>query len=187
MVRETYKVGAEGENTRGHENTVFTTFPSTSSSMIDMLLLWSALVAALLALPAEPLNPRDEFLRTRSPSFEWTAWGDSYASGVGAGRYVNGRRCLRYVEAYPVWINDDPKKLLPGSGGKFNNVVCSGATAEEVQEFQFYDSDQKSGQPNWQYYPRPGVGKPTMGTLTVGGDDIDFGGILNNCIVESFP
>lgn len=155
--------------------------------MIDMLLLWSALVTPLLALPAEKVHPRDDFLKTRSPSFEWTAWGDSYASGVGSGNYVNGRRCLRYDEAYPVWINDDPKNLLPGSGGHFNNVVCSGATAEEVEEFQFYETAPSSGQPNWQYYPRGAAGKPSMGTVTVGGDDIDFPGILNNCIVESFP
>lgn len=126
-------------------------------------------------------------LALASPNFEWTAWGDSYASGVGTGRYIDGRRCLRYEEAYPVWISDDPDDLLPGEGGKFNNVVCSGAKAEEVEEFQFYTEDQGSGQPGWQYYPRPSSGKPTMGTLTVGGDDIDFPGILNNCIVESFP
>lgn len=154
--------------------------------MLEVLLSWSILVTPLLALPAEPFNPRDDFLRTRSPSFEWTALGDSYASGVGAGRYLDGRRCLRYEEAYPVWIKDDPKGLLPGSGGKFNNVVCSGSTAEEVQEYQFYDSDQSSA-PSWQFSPRPAFGKPTMATLTVGGDDIDFPGILNNCIVEGFP
>ncbi|KAF2825179.1 hypothetical protein CC86DRAFT_419014 [Ophiobolus disseminans] len=152
-----------------------------------MLLLWSALVAPLLAFPTENLNPRDVFLQKRSPSFEWTAWGDSNASGVGNGRYLDGRRYLRYIEAYSQWINDDPKKLLPGSGGKFNIVVCSGSTAEEVLEFQFYDSDQKDGKPNWQYYPRPAIGKPTIGTLTVGGDDVDFPGILNNCILEGFP
>ena len=155
---------------------------------MDILLLWSALLQPLLALPTEPLSPRDEFLRTRSPDFEWTAWGDSYASGVGAGRYLEGRRCLRYKEAYPQWVNDDPKGLLPGSGGgKFNNVVCSGAKAEEVNEFQFYDKAPSSGQPSWQYYPRNAVGKPTMGTVTVGGDDIDFPGILSNCILEGFP
>jgi len=126
-------------------------------------------------------------LQERTPSFEWTAWGDSYASGPGSGDYIDGRRCLRYKEAYPLWIQDDPNNLLPGSGGKLNNVVCSGAKAEEVEEFQFYTTDQTSGQPNWQFWPRPSSGKPTMGTLTVGGDDIDFPGILNNCIIEGFP
>jgi hypothetical protein len=155
--------------------------------MIDMILPWCIFATSVYALPAEQLNSRDNFLRTRSPSFEWTAWGDSYASGVGAGRYLDGRRCLRYEEAYPIWINDDPDHLLEGSGGKFNNVVCSGAKAEEVEEFQFYNTQPDYGQPTWQFYPRPATGKPTMGTLTVGGDDVDFPGILSNCIVEGFP
>ena len=142
--------------------------------------------APLLAHPAADSYEKSH-LQARAPSFEWTAWGDSYASGVGTGKYTDGRRCLRYEEAYPIWIQDDPSNLLPGSGGKLNNVVCSGAKAAEVEEFQFYTTDQSSGQPNWQYYPRPSSGKPTMGTLTVGGDDIDFPGILNNCIIEGFP
>ena len=126
-------------------------------------------------------------LKQRAPSFEWTAWGDSYASGVGSGNYIDGRRCLRYEEAYPIWMQDDPENLLPGGGGKFNNVVCSGAKAEEVEAFQFFPVDQPKGEPDFQFYPRPAVGNPTMGTLTVGGDDIDFPGILNNCIIEGFP
>ena len=140
-------------------------------------------------LLAYPTADADEtaHVQERAPSFEWTAWGDSYASGVGTGKYIDGRRCLRYEEAYPIWIQDDPSNLLPGSGGKLNNVVCSGAKAAQVEEFQFYTSDQSSGQPNRQYYPRPSSGKPTMGTLTVGGDDLDFPGILNNCIIEGFP
>jgi hypothetical protein len=142
--------------------------------------------APLLAYPAVDSYEKSH-LQARAPSFEWTAWGDSYASGVGTGKYIDGRRCLRYEEAYPLWIQDDPSNLLPGSGGKLNNVVCSGAKAAEVEEFQFYTTDQPSGQPNWQYYPRPSSGKPTIGTLTVGGDDIDFPGILNNCIIEGFP
>ncbi|KAI9826472.1 MAG: hypothetical protein M1819_007365 [Sarea resinae] len=142
--------------------------------------------APLLAYPTVDAD-ETAHLQERAPSFEWTAWGDSYASGVGTGQYIDGRQCLRYKEAYPLWIQDDPNNLLPGSGGKLNNVVCSGAKAAEVEEFQFYTTDQSSGQPNWQYYPRLSSGKPTMGTLTVGGDDIDFPGILNNCLIEGFP
>ena len=129
----------------------------------------------------------ESFLRKRSPSFEWTAWGDSYASGVGSGNYINGRRCLRFQQAYPGLISGDPERLLPVSGGKFNNVVCSGSHASDIENYQFYEEDQNWGQPNWQYYPRAAAGKPTMGTLTVGADDIDFPGILNYCIIGGFP
>lgn len=56
-----------------------------------LFFLW---VAPLLAYPAND-DPVARFLQTRAPDFEWTAWGDSYASAVGTGNYVNGRRCLR--------------------------------------------------------------------------------------------
>jgi hypothetical protein len=120
-------------------------------------------------------------------NMEWTAWGDSYASGVGSGPYIDGRRCLRYGSTYPTFIRDDPFHLLTGLDIKLNFVACSGAKAEEVTEFQLYSTDQTSGQPNWQYYPRPGKGHPRLASLSVGGDDIDFPGILNNCIIKGFP
>lgn len=149
------------------------------------LSLWYLHLAPVLAMPAE-LDPRYVFLQTRGSSFEWTAWGDSYASGVGAGNYVNGRRCLRYDGAYPYQIYSDKDGTLHNDGGKFNNVVCSGAEAHDILDYQFYDSDMIN-KPNGQYTPRPSAGKPSMGTLTMGGDDIDFPGILNNCIAEGFP
>ncbi|GAM39469.1 esterase family protein [Talaromyces pinophilus] len=150
------------------------------------LLTFSLFTAPLLAHPTVNAD-ENAHLQERAPTFEWTAWGDSYASGVGSGSYTYGRRCLRYDQAYPVLIEYDPDNLLSGSGGTFNNVVCSGAKAEEVEEYQFYTEGQDSGQPSWQFYPRPSSGKPTMGTLSVGGDDIDFPGILNNCIMDGFP
>ena len=89
------------------------------------------------------------FLRNvLSADFEWTALGDSYASGVGSGAYVNGRRCLRYDQAYPVVLNADPN--LSPSNHIFNNVVCSGASTQEVEDYQLYETDM-GGQPSWQY------------------------------------
>jgi hypothetical protein len=123
------------------------------------------------------------FLRgVLSQNFEWTALGDSYASGVGAGDYINGRRCLRYNSAYPVLLNGDP--FLSPLDHIFNNVVCSGASTQEIEDYQFYDTDQ-TNKPNWQYSPRPKFGDPAMATLSVGGNDIDFRGILFNCILET--
>lgn len=78
--------------------------------------------------------------------FEWTSLGDSYASGVGSENYVDGRRCLRYDQAYPVLLNGDPD--LADGDCIFNNVVCSGAHYNDVEKFQFYDED-TSNQPNW--------------------------------------
>jgi hypothetical protein len=119
-----------------------------------------------------------------SQTFEWTALGDSYSSGVGAGDYVDGRRCLRYDSAYPALINGDPS--LSPYPHIFNNVVCSGSTTKDVENYQFYETDQVD-KPNLQYSPRPKFGDPAMATLSVGGNDIDFAGILFNCILETSP
>lgn len=88
-------------------------------------------------------------IATRENSdFEWTALGDSYASGVGSTDYVDGRRCLRYNQAYPVLLNGDPN--LAEGKHIFNNVVCSGAESEDVELYQFYDED-TANQPNRLY------------------------------------
>jgi hypothetical protein len=57
-------------------------------------------VTPLLVLPTVDVEER-------APSFEWTAWGDSYASGVGSGNHVYERRCLCYDGAYPELIQGD--------------------------------------------------------------------------------
>ena len=80
--------------------------------------------------------------------FEWTALGDSYASGVGSLNYVDGGRCLRYDQAWPVLLNGDSN--LATTDYIFNNAVCSGAHFDDVEKYQFYDED-TSGQPNLQY------------------------------------
>ena len=129
--------------------------------------LIAAFIQEAVALP--------NVITTRDTKFEWTALGDSYASGVGSTNYIDGRRCLRYDEAWPVLLNQD--KDLAAGDHIFNNVVCSGAHYSDVEAYQFYDEDQ-TGQPNWQFSPRPKFGDPQMATLAVGGDDIDFPGIV---------
>ena len=45
-------------------------------------------------------------LAIRADQIERTSFGDSYATGVGAGNYIDGYyRCLRYDQAYPVLMN----------------------------------------------------------------------------------
>ena len=93
---------------------------------------------------------RPSFLSTREDGnkFEWTALGDSYASGVGTVNYVDGGRCLRYDQAWPVLLDGD-KKLAEGDH-IFNNVVCSGSLYSDVEAYQLYDEDH-TNQPNWQF------------------------------------
>ncbi|KAI0197602.1 SGNH hydrolase-type esterase domain-containing protein [Astrocystis sublimbata] len=150
--------------------------------------LVTALVAFLAVLPnnlASPLYHKTaEIARLLGrDAFEWTALGDSYASGVGAGDYAsNSYRCLRYDHAYPVLISGD-SRLTKGDYYQLNNVVCSGSSTEDVQKYQFYDKD-TYGQPDWQFGNRPKFGNPSMATLSIGGNDIDFPGIIFNCILE---
>ena len=67
--------------------------------------------------------------RPNGIDFWWTALGDSYASGVGSGTYLGGRRCLRYDAAYPVKMQSNDE-LGNGPTRKekrlHQNVVCSG-------------------------------------------------------------
>lgn len=80
------------------------------------------------------------------PSLEWTALGDSYASGVGTTKYQGGMRCLRFDEAYPQLINLDPywspggDAVFPPGLHKLNNVVCSGAEAQDILDWQLLDN-----------------------------------------------
>lgn len=85
--------------------------------------------------------------------FWWTALGDSYASGVGAGTYTDGYRCLRYDGAYPVQMqgnNDLGLGTTPEDKRLFQNCVCSGAEVEDVETYQLLDAD-TWGVPSLQY------------------------------------
>ena len=110
-------------------------------------LLFFGLLQSCLALPSSKNEPRINN-NANAQKFEWTAIGDSYASGVGTVKYVDGRRCLRYDQAYPNLLNDED--LSPGLERELHNVVCSGAEAEDIENYQFYDEDH-TNQPNIQY------------------------------------
>jgi lysophospholipase L1-like esterase len=86
-------------------------------------------------------------LQTRD-KLEWTALGDSYASGVGTTNYMEGWRCLRYDDAYPMQLSKDTD--LNSDGTVLNNCACSGATTEDVVLYQLLDKETK-GIPNWSY------------------------------------
>ena len=85
-------------------------------------------------------------------SFWWTALGDSYASGVGAGAYTGGNRCLRYDQAYPAQMqgnNDLGLGETPEDQRRLQNCACSGAEVKDMN-WQLLDADDNH-QPNIQY------------------------------------
>jgi hypothetical protein len=108
-------------------------------------------LTALLGASTSPLADKIEIINhlLGRDVFEWTAMGDSYSSGVGAGEYVPGTyRCLRYGQPHPFLINADSR--LPQGDHQFNNVVCSGSSTADAEAYQFYDKD-TSRKPNVQY------------------------------------
>ncbi len=50
-----------------------------------------------------------------------------------------GDACVMIKGNYPVLLNDD--KDFANKNHIFNNVVCSGAHYDDVEEDQFYDED----------------------------------------------
>lgn len=105
---------------------------------MSRLALLTSLIAGINSLAIQP----------RADTLEWTALGDSYASGVGSTDYVDGRRCLRYNESYAVQLNND--QGLSTGDHIFNNVPCSGALSSEIADWQLLDEPKGSG-PSWQY------------------------------------
>ncbi|KAB5586287.1 SGNH hydrolase-type esterase domain-containing protein [Coniochaeta sp. 2T2.1] len=87
-----------------------------------------------------------------SDTFEWTALGDSYASGAGAGDYMSDSyRCLRYHNAYPNLINyGSSTRRLPDGQHTFHYAACSGSSTSDVQTYQLVDQDSWR-KPNFQY------------------------------------
>jgi hypothetical protein len=79
------------------------------------------------------LSPRSGFDLTFD---KFAALGDSYASGLGAGRVVD-RTCRRYDHSYPYLINKDPKLGNQiEAGRRFEPLTCAGATIKDVVDKQ---------------------------------------------------
>ncbi|WP_229813069.1 SGNH/GDSL hydrolase family protein [Lentzea flava] len=89
---------------------------------------------------------------------EYVALGDSYASGAGAGSYVDGS-CRRSANAYPALRGKD----FPS----FRFVACSGATTKSLKS-QF----------------RALTPATTLVTITIGGNDLGFVDVMTTCTLN---
>jgi hypothetical protein len=133
---------------------------------------------------------------------DYIGLGDSYTSGEGAFDYLSGTDtpddgCHLSVRSYPILLSQD----LFGSGG--HSVACSGAVINDIGSRRDNYRGQVRGVPDWhelQQTPlldsilggyRPGyiaqqrfVGyyQPQITTVSVGGNDIGFGDILQTCV-----
>lgn len=146
--------------------------------------LLSAIILALSSIQhvsSRRAGASDPFLQPVTPKLQardgkrvvnWAAMGDSYASGIGAG--VRGSNsgdysCSRYTEAYPNVMN----VVLDGTSPvqrQFFYVACSGAQTNNVR-------DDQAG---------AFVADVDIATLSVGGNDIGFFDLINNCIFQFY-
>lgn len=110
---------------------------------------------------------------------EWTAMGDSYASGIGAGSQTaqSSNLCYRFDQSYPMIMQAGPSSFQPNPE-KFNFVACSGQTFQQILDDQFLDQPSILGRPAW--------GKaPEFVTITMGGNDIGVFNLVLTCILSA--
>ncbi|WP_171013178.1 SGNH/GDSL hydrolase family protein [Microbacterium sp. 2FI] len=89
----------------------------------------------------------------------WGAIGDSFASGVGAGSYLDNT-CYRSSKSYPSLLGSDTDKQL------VSFLACSGAdTAAVTSQAASLSTTLKTV------------------TVTVGGNDVGFADVMQNCFV----
>ena len=124
-------------------------------------------VAIFVLLHTAAALPPSNILRRATPAPTlYYALGDSYASGIAAGNYINSNLgsadwiCSRFDHAYG--------KLLEGmlQSQAFTFLACSGNTCEDVQ---------KSQKPS---------NKADLVTLTVGGNNVGFSAVVESCVYQ---
>jgi lysophospholipase L1-like esterase len=137
---------------------------------------------------------------------DYIGLGDSYTSGEGAFDYLDGtdtpdNMCHTSRNSYPLLLTHD---LFSGAGG--HSVACSGAVIKDVgstdgnyrgqvrnvpslqqlQEFQalLLESVETNFIPGYIAQQRfVKRWQPRIATVSIGGNDIGFGSILQNCIM----
>jgi len=131
-----------------------------------ILMCLSRSLTILLVLPSLVSSFNASAVSVRS----YAALGDSYAAGDGAGssRLLPDVGCGRFSRAYPVQIADDVG--LDVYCGTFKNLACGGASTSSVLRTQ-----------------APWIGCADIVTLTVGGNEVDFFLLLNECVHQWKP
>jgi lysophospholipase L1-like esterase len=98
--------------------------------------------------------------QARAATVNYVALGDSYSSGVGTGSESGS--CDQSSQAYgPLWASQ--------TGATFTFGACSGATTSDVISSQLSYLSSST----------------TLVSLTIGGNDVGFSTIMENCILES--
>jgi GDSL-like Lipase/Acylhydrolase family len=132
----------------------------TASEIMTSMTYTIYIFALLIPVFAIPTH----FIASSFPAITtYTSLGDSYASGSGAGTN-KGSLCSPFSDSYPVQL---VKVIGPV---RFYGAACGGATTSSV----IWD------QLSW-------IGDSDLVTLTVGGNEVDFFGVLNECVYQWAP
>ncbi|KAL8776615.1 MAG: hypothetical protein Q9194_003046 [Teloschistes cf. exilis] len=95
----------------------------------------------------------------------WSAIGDSYAAGIGAGEgpgTSDDRSCSRYGDAYPHLLDD----LMDNKKAEFKFLACTGAISVEIK-------DQAKTLT---------TASQDLLTISAGGNDVAFSTVLKKCV-----
>jgi lysophospholipase L1-like esterase len=101
-----------------------------------------------------------------APTVHYVALGDSYAAGLGAGQYISSSgSCERSTHGYPeLWAVTHITQLA-----SFTFAACNGAATTDVINSQLSALSAST----------------TLVSVTVGGNDVGFSGIIETCVLES--
>ncbi|MBF6620133.1 MAG: SGNH/GDSL hydrolase family protein [Patulibacter sp.] len=99
-------------------------------------------------------------LPSAAQAVDYTALGDSFSSGVGAGSYDLSSSCSRTSNAYPA-------KVAAATGFSLSFTACSGATTTDVIANQLGPLDSSTD----------------YVTVTAGGNDAGFTSLIANCTI----
>ena len=118
-------------------------------------------------------------------SLNYVALGDSYSSGEGAGAgyyfQTNGKdiKCHRAPTAWSFVVAESSAQIAD----PMQNFACTGAKTQHVQ-YEWYKGEQPQVQALKEYdnaLRSRGDGEVDLVTVTIGGNDAGFGGIVRDC------
>ena len=111
---------------------------------------------------------------------DWLAIGDSFSAGISADVPSDQIEywCSRFKRSYPNQINLSPRFPGHSTSRTFVFGACSGAKMQDLEDKQL-ELGEADSNPEVQY---PKIGKPQVGTVTISGNDLKFGEIVNACL-----
>ncbi|OQO06782.1 hypothetical protein B0A48_08570 [Cryoendolithus antarcticus] len=104
----------------------------TMPLLILRVILLAGFVSLATAVPSNVTHALQS--RVQVPAFEWTAWGDSFASGIGAGDLIEWGECWRGTGAYSQQLEAVP------AGGKLPGAP-ENSEAQSLRVLWFHDGN----------------------------------------------